>query len=132
VSGCAHHQREGWAQVDYVSISRDSRSTQCWQIQIPKAIRGSKFRSRTNWPRACAKAKDSGKPERLFKELRYQTLTAGLTSGASWPGRSTFPNLSTGFHWAVPEGVPVVLGDVGDEALITEVLKDRRLMARRS
>ncbi|MFC7396689.1 UDP-glucose 4-epimerase GalE [Chelatococcus sp. GCM10030263] len=31
-------------------------------------------------------------------------------------------NLSKGFRWAVPEGVPLVVGDVADEALMDEVL----------
>ncbi|HTO80554.1 MAG TPA: NAD-dependent epimerase/dehydratase family protein, partial [Methylocystis sp.] len=29
-------------------------------------------------------------------------------------------DLSTGFRWAVPEGVPLVVGDFGDEDLVTE------------
>ena len=41
---------------------------------------------------AEAKAKESGKPERLFKELRYQTAQQlELANAASWPRRSTFP-----------------------------------------
>jgi UDP-glucose 4-epimerase len=31
-------------------------------------------------------------------------------------------NLSTGFRWAVPDDVPLVVGDAGDESLIDEVL----------
>jgi UDP-glucose 4-epimerase len=31
-------------------------------------------------------------------------------------------NLSTGFRWAVPEGVPLVVGDFGDEDLVTETI----------
>jgi UDP-glucose 4-epimerase len=31
-------------------------------------------------------------------------------------------DLSTGFRWAVPEGVPNVVGDFGDEYLVTETL----------
>ncbi|ARN81291.1 UDP-glucose 4-epimerase GalE [Methylocystis bryophila] len=31
-------------------------------------------------------------------------------------------NLSTGFRWAVPEGVPLVIGDFGDEDLVTETI----------
>jgi UDP-glucose 4-epimerase len=33
-------------------------------------------------------------------------------------------NLSTGFAWAVPEGVPLVVGDFGDEALVTQLLRE--------
>ena len=38
-------------------------------------------------------------------------------------------NLSTGFRWAVPDGVPLVVGDAGDEALINEVLKAYKVNA---
>ena len=38
-------------------------------------------------------------------------------------------NLSTGFRWAVPDGVQFVVGDVGDEALINEVLKANKVDA---
>jgi UDP-glucose 4-epimerase len=31
-------------------------------------------------------------------------------------------NLSTGFRWAVPDGVPLIVGDFGDEDLVTELL----------
>ena len=31
-------------------------------------------------------------------------------------------DLSTGFRWAVPEGVPLVVGDFGDENLVTETI----------
>lgn len=31
-------------------------------------------------------------------------------------------DLSTGFRWAVPEGVPLVVGDFGDEDLVTEAI----------
>ena len=31
-------------------------------------------------------------------------------------------DLSTGFRWAVPEGVPLVVGDDGDEDLVTETI----------
>ncbi|MFN3891685.1 MAG: UDP-glucose 4-epimerase GalE [Beijerinckiaceae bacterium] len=33
-------------------------------------------------------------------------------------------NLSTGFAWAVPQGVPLVVGDFGDEALVSRVLRE--------
>ena len=47
---------------------------------------------------AEAKAKDSGKPERLFKELRYQTLNSWTANAASWPKRSTFPKQKSALH----------------------------------
>jgi UDP-glucose 4-epimerase len=31
-------------------------------------------------------------------------------------------NLSTGFRWAVPEGVPLIVGDFGDESLVDDLL----------
>jgi UDP-glucose 4-epimerase len=33
-------------------------------------------------------------------------------------------NLSTGFAWAVPQGVPLVVGDFGDEALVATLLRE--------
>lgn len=33
-------------------------------------------------------------------------------------------NLSTGFRWAVPDDVPLVVGDVGDTRLVTRLIKD--------
>ncbi len=38
-------------------------------------------------------------------------------------------NLSAGFRWAAPDGVPLVVGDAGDEALINEVLKAYKVNA---
>jgi UDP-glucose 4-epimerase len=38
-------------------------------------------------------------------------------------------NLSTGFRWAVPDGVPLIIGDFGDEDLVTELLIRRRINA---
>ena len=31
-------------------------------------------------------------------------------------------DLSTGFRWAVPDGVPLVVGDFGDEALVADII----------
>jgi len=33
-------------------------------------------------------------------------------------------NLSTGFRWAVPPEVPLIMGDVGDQALVTRVIEE--------
>jgi UDP-glucose 4-epimerase len=38
-------------------------------------------------------------------------------------------NLSKGFRWAVPEGVPLVVGDVADEALMDEVITSHGVTA---
>ena len=36
-------------------------------------------------------------------------------------------NLSTGFHWAVPGEARLVVGDVGDEALVKELIRKSRI-----
>ena len=36
-------------------------------------------------------------------------------------------NLSTGFAWAVPQGVPLVVGDFGDEALVAALLREHEV-----
>jgi len=38
-------------------------------------------------------------------------------------------NLSTGFAWAVPEGVPLVVGDTGDQALVGRLIREYRVEA---
>jgi UDP-glucose 4-epimerase len=38
-------------------------------------------------------------------------------------------NLSTGFDWAVAEGVPLVQGETGDEALASALIKEHRVEA---
>jgi UDP-glucose 4-epimerase len=40
-----------------------------------------------------------------------------------------FDNLSTGFRWSVPEGVPLVVGDVGDYELVFQTLRAHRIDA---
>lgn len=40
-----------------------------------------------------------------------------------------FDNLSTGFRWSVPEGVPLVVGDVGDFEQVLQTLKSHRIDA---
>jgi UDP-glucose 4-epimerase len=40
-----------------------------------------------------------------------------------------FDNLSTGFRWSVPDGVPLVVGDVGDHELVLQTLKAHRIDA---
>jgi UDP-glucose 4-epimerase len=40
-----------------------------------------------------------------------------------------FDNLSTGFRWSVPEGVPLVVGDVGDYELVLRTLQTHRIDA---
>ena len=38
-------------------------------------------------------------------------------------------NLSTGFAWAVPDGVPLIIGDFGDEALVTKLIAEHGITA---
>src|SRR6202043_2867601 len=38
-------------------------------------------------------------------------------------------NLSTGFNWAVPPGVPLVVGETGDQALVTALIGEHRVDA---
>ncbi|MCJ2139758.1 NAD-dependent epimerase/dehydratase family protein, partial [Methylobacterium sp. E-066] len=38
-------------------------------------------------------------------------------------------DLSTGFDWAVPEGVKLVVGDVADQALVTQTILQHRIDA---
>ncbi|MBB4039429.1 UDP-glucose 4-epimerase [Microvirga flocculans] len=40
-----------------------------------------------------------------------------------------FDNLSTGFRWSVPEGVPLVVGDVGDYELVLRTLQSHKIDA---
>jgi UDP-glucose 4-epimerase len=40
-----------------------------------------------------------------------------------------FDNLSTGFRWSVPEGVPLVVGDIGDFELVLRTLQTHRIDA---
>src|ERR1044072_4958018 len=38
-------------------------------------------------------------------------------------------NLSTGFDWAIAEGVPLVMGETGDQALVEKLIKDHGVEA---
>ena len=38
-------------------------------------------------------------------------------------------NLSTGFDWAIPPGVPAVVGDVGDARLLDALMAEHRVRA---
>jgi UDP-glucose 4-epimerase len=38
-------------------------------------------------------------------------------------------NLSTGFDWAVPEGVPLIVGETGDQKLVTEVIREHNVVS---
>ncbi len=47
---------------------------------------------------------------------------------AGWPV-VVIDNLTTGFRWAVPDGVPFVAGDIEDAALVAATLNDHRIGA---
>jgi UDP-glucose 4-epimerase len=38
-------------------------------------------------------------------------------------------NLATGFDWAVAEGVPLVVGDTGDQPLVASIIAEHRIDA---
>ncbi len=47
---------------------------------------------------------------------------------AGWPV-VVIDNLSTGFDWAVPDAATLVRGDVGDQALVEQMLRDHKVGA---
>src|SRR5437763_5397033 len=38
-------------------------------------------------------------------------------------------NLSTGFDWAIAEGVPLVIGETGDQLLVAQIIKEHGVAA---
>jgi len=38
-------------------------------------------------------------------------------------------DLSTGHDWAVPQGVPLIVGETGDQALVTRLIREHRISA---
>ncbi|MGB8632326.1 MAG: NAD-dependent epimerase/dehydratase family protein, partial [Xanthobacteraceae bacterium] len=38
-------------------------------------------------------------------------------------------NLSTGFDWAVPEGVPLIVGETGDQKLVAQVIREHNVVS---
>jgi UDP-glucose 4-epimerase len=38
-------------------------------------------------------------------------------------------NLSTGFKWAIPEGVELVVGETGDDALVLRLISEHEVCA---
>src|SRR5918912_378935 len=69
-------------------------------------------------------------------------MTILVTGGAGYIGSQTayhlvdagervvvLDDLSTGFDWAIPAGVPAILGNTGDDRLIGEVIADHRVSA---
>jgi UDP-glucose 4-epimerase len=38
-------------------------------------------------------------------------------------------NLSTGFDWAIPKGVPLVVGDTGDQNLVGQIVREHEVQS---
>jgi UDP-glucose 4-epimerase len=38
-------------------------------------------------------------------------------------------NLSTGFDWAIPKGVPLIVGDTGDQNLVAQIIREHKVDA---
>ena len=36
-------------------------------------------------------------------------------------------NLSTGFDWAVAKGVPLIIGDTGDQNLVAQIIREHKV-----
>ena len=83
-SGFCREELMAWCEgngVDYVfGLARNARL----EAEIKEELAG-----------AEAKAKESGKPARSFKELRYQTQKAGAASAGWWPRQSISPKAKT-------------------------------------
>jgi UDP-glucose 4-epimerase len=69
-------------------------------------------------------------------------MTALVTGGAGYIGSHmvhalrdagerivVLDNLSTGFDWAVPQGVPLFVAESGDQALVSKVIRDHSVTA---
>ena len=54
-------------------------------------------------------------------------MTLGLLDAGHRP--VVIDNLSTGFAWAVPEGVPLIVGDFGDSDLVARILREHEIEA---
>ena len=50
-----------------------------------------------------------------------------------WTGRCrrervvVLDNLSTGFDWAVAKGVPLIVGDTGDQTLVAQIIREHNV-----
>jgi UDP-glucose 4-epimerase len=69
-------------------------------------------------------------------------MTVMITGGAGYIGSHmvceladtgeravVLDNLSTGFDWAVAKGTPLIVGDVGDQALVSRVIREHKVDA---
>jgi UDP-glucose 4-epimerase len=58
----------------------------------------------------------------IGSHMVYELLDAGESVVA-------LDNLSTGFRWAIPDGVPFHVGDIGDEKGVTKIIADHAIDA---
>jgi len=71
-----------------------------------------------------------------------QRMTILVTGGAGYIGSQAayqlvdagervvvLDNLSTGFYWAIPSGVPAIVGDVGDAGMLDALIAEHRVCA---
>jgi UDP-glucose 4-epimerase len=74
--------------------------------------------------------------------LRAQVMTILVTGGAGYIGSHmvhalvesgesvvVLDNLSTGFKWAVPRDVALVIGETGDDAAVSRLIAEREVSA---
>jgi UDP-glucose 4-epimerase len=67
-------------------------------------------------------------------------MTILVTGGAGYIGSHMVPeladagervvvldNLSTGFDWVVPKGVPLIVGDTGDQKLVGQIIREHKV-----
>ncbi len=72
----------------------------------------------------------------------FQVMTILVTGGAGYIGSQmvreltdagesvvVLDNLSTGHRWAVAEGVPLVIGETGDQPLVTKLIREHNIEA---
>src|SRR6516165_10642921 len=71
---------------------------------------------------------------------RRPQMTILITGGAGYIGSHmvhalrdagervvVLDNLSTGFNWAVAKGVPLIIGDTGDQNLVTQIIREHKV-----
>src|ERR1700742_4006842 len=74
--------------------------------------------------------------------MRTKSMTVLVTGGAGYIGSHmvyalvaagekvvVLDNLSTGFDWAIAEGVPLILGETGDQPLVAKLIKEHNVEA---
>jgi UDP-glucose 4-epimerase len=61
----------------------------------------------------------------------HQPIPIRSTTSARRAGEQVIvlDNLSTGFRWAVRDGVPIIVGDSGDEVLVSRLIRENDITA---